>query len=65
MHRSGHLVVETDTEPLIVHLDSSLTVVGPVHPIAITASATDNMVMTARTCRSAVLKRLVSSYQWR
>jgi hypothetical protein len=65
MHRSGHLVVETDTKPLIVHLDSTPTVVGPVHPIAITASATDNMVMTARTYRSAVLKRLVSSYPWR
>ena len=64
-HLISYLAVDADTDTLVVNLDVNPTVVGPVHPIAITASASDNMVMTARTCRSAVLKRLVSSYPWR
>jgi hypothetical protein len=36
-----------------------------VHSVTITALATDNVAVTARTCRSKALKRLVSSYPWR
>jgi hypothetical protein len=64
-HLISYLAVDADTDTLVVNLDVNPTVVDLVLPVAITALAIDNMAMMARTCRSAVLKHLVSSYPLR